>query len=307
MSHIEFGWSRSTTTFESCGTECAAWLYRPEESIDPPIVVMAHGFGLTRRMGLATYAERFAERGIAVLVFDYRGFGHSNGEHRNIVDPSMHLADWKAAVEHVRDLSEVDGSRLGVWGTSFSAGHAFVTAAHSDVTAYVGQVPYYGDPPSLFERLREQGIQYMIRVGMAGIRDQLRSQTARPPYYVPLVGQPGESAPINAPGAEAAYRTLVPNDIDETDWNRCAARIFMLANRYKPREHTSEVDCPAFIFEATRDQLVSSDAITEVVKELDDVECLQADCDHFDVYDGRLFEEIVDHQSAFFEKHLLGQ
>lgn len=67
------------------------------------------------------------------------------------------------------------------------------------------------------------------------------------------------------------------------------------------------MDCPAFIVEATRDQLVSSDAVTEVVKELDDVDYLQAICDHFDVYGGRLFEEIVEHQSAFFEEHLLGQ
>jgi poly(3-hydroxybutyrate) depolymerase len=70
---------REDTSFESRGIRCAAWLYQPENSAvagseDPPVVVMAHGFGTTRRMGLSSYAERFAERGpvleISLVICD---------------------------------------------------------------------------------------------------------------------------------------------------------------------------------------------------------------------------------------------
>ena len=44
-----------------------------------PCVVMAHGFGGTRDTGLLGYAEGFAAAGLDVFVFDYRGFGASEG------------------------------------------------------------------------------------------------------------------------------------------------------------------------------------------------------------------------------------
>lgn len=38
-------------------------------------------------MGLWKYAEEFAARGIASLMFDYRNFGGSDGMPRNLADP----------------------------------------------------------------------------------------------------------------------------------------------------------------------------------------------------------------------------
>lgn len=292
--------------FESRETRCAAWLYRPEgdERNDPPIVVMGHGFGGTRRMGLPAYAERFANRGLAVLVFDYRGFGDSDGRHRNIVDPTRHLEDWRAAVDHARGLPGVDGDRVGVWGTSFSGGHALVTAAREDVDAYVGQVPYYGDAPSPVDVFMTYGTRYVVGMLGATIRDLIRDWTFRSPYYVPIVAEPGELAPLNQPGAASGYRSIVPDDLDEETWNRCAARIFLSVGAYEPREYAADVDCPAFVFQANRDRLVSADAIEQVVDRLDDVERVREECGHFDPYTGELFEDLVDRQADFLVQHL---
>ena len=44
-----------------------------------PCVVMASGFSCVRDQGLDAFAERFAAAGLAVLAFDYRGFGESGG------------------------------------------------------------------------------------------------------------------------------------------------------------------------------------------------------------------------------------
>jgi pimeloyl-ACP methyl ester carboxylesterase len=301
--------TREDADFESGGTRCAAWLYRPEESSmagadGPPVVVMAHGFGATRRMGLPPYAERFAERGIAVLLFDYRGFGDSAGRHRNVVDPERHLADWRAAVRHARDLEGVDGDRLAVWGSSFSGGHALVTAAREDADAYVGQVPHYGDPPTPRDLARAWGVGYLARAVGAAVRDLARARTFRSPHYVPIVGEPGELAPLNAPGAVERYRSIVPDDLEESEWNRCGARIFLLIGDYEPREHAEDVDCPAFVLQATRDRLVSPAAIDEVVATLDDVERLRVEAGHFDPYTGDLFERVVERQADFLERRL---
>jgi len=42
-------------------------------------MVMAHGIGSTKEMCLPQFAERFAAAGFAVLLFDYRNLGESEG------------------------------------------------------------------------------------------------------------------------------------------------------------------------------------------------------------------------------------
>ena len=68
----------------------------------PPIVVAAHGIAGQKDMGLEPFAETFASKGLAVLLFDYRNFGGSEGEPRNWVSPKRHLQDWDAALDYVR-------------------------------------------------------------------------------------------------------------------------------------------------------------------------------------------------------------
>ncbi len=94
--------SREETSFLSDGTRCAATIFRPEGAgtSATPAVVMAHGFGSPRALRLYAYAERFAAAGYAVVVFDYRGFGDSEGEPRQLLDISMQHDDWIAALAY---------------------------------------------------------------------------------------------------------------------------------------------------------------------------------------------------------------
>ena len=110
---------REDCDFESGGQRVAAWLYRPDIScaVKPPIIVMAHGFAGERRFRLPAYAESFADRGMAVLLFDYRHFGDSEGEPRNLVSHRRQHRDWLSAVDHAKRIDGVNGSRLGLWGS----------------------------------------------------------------------------------------------------------------------------------------------------------------------------------------------
>ena len=46
---------------------------------------MAHGLGGVRQMRLDAFAERFSSAGYRCLVFDYRHFGASAGETRQLL------------------------------------------------------------------------------------------------------------------------------------------------------------------------------------------------------------------------------
>ena len=83
------------------------WQYQPRGvPSKPPTLVMAHGLGGQKDFGLHKFAGSFAKAGLAVMLFDYRTFGGSDGEPRHWVSPKRHLEDWNAVVEYVQVLLE---------------------------------------------------------------------------------------------------------------------------------------------------------------------------------------------------------
>jgi dienelactone hydrolase len=110
--------------------------------------VRAHGTTGTRDFGLPSYAARFAAVGLAVLVFDYRDFGGSAGEPRQLIDVDRQLEDLTAAVSFARALPDVDGDRVALRGTSLGAGHVVsVAAGDPTIAAAVAQLPFMGVDP----------------------------------------------------------------------------------------------------------------------------------------------------------------
>lgn len=290
-------------SFENQGVRCAGRLYRPAEVERPPVVVMAHGFGGEMTWRLPAYAERFAERGIATFLFDYRTFGASGGERRQLIDPFDHRSDWLAAVDHVRELSTVDADRLGLWGTSFSGGHVIETAARvEDVSAVVAQVPFVDGPRTAAHVLRNGGLEYLKRGATAVVRDIGRIITRRDPYYVPVAGTPDEFAVLNTPGAMQGFEALIP---EGEDWdNRCAARIILTIMLYRPLSRAGNVDAPVFVTEAEHDRLLPASLTDRLVQTVDDVERVRYPIGHFDAYRGEPFETIVAREGEFLSRHL---
>ena len=134
---------RLDVTFAVDGTPLKAWLYLPEDTSTPaPCIVMAHGLGGIRKMGLAKYAARFQGAGFAVLAFDYRFWGDSGGEPHGLIWIPNQLEDYAAAVAYARSRQEIDPARIALWGTSFSGGHVVVTAAEDQqIACIVAQCP----------------------------------------------------------------------------------------------------------------------------------------------------------------------
>ena len=297
--------TRHDHTFESQGTSCAGWLYEPTAVEQPPVVVMAHGFGGERTWRLPAFAERFAEAGIATFLFDYRTFGDSEGEPQNLIDPFEQRADWHAAVDYVQSLPEVDGDSIALWGSSFSGGHVVeVAARRDDVAAVVAQVPFVDGARTVGKLVRAGGFAYLENAVTAAIRDLGRIVLRREPYYVPLAGPPEEFAILNTPDAMDGIEALIPEG-EEWD-NRCPARIALTVLFYRPISRASDVEVPVFVVQAEDDTIIPDATTDRLVRELDDVERVRYPVGHFDVYRGDPFENIVSRQRDFLRRHLRG-
>ena len=205
---------REDVSFSSAGDLCAGWLYIPQGLGPHPAVILAHGLGGQRRFRLDAYGERFAEAGLAALVFDYRHFAESDGEPRQLVSIGRQLEDWRAALRFARGHSLV-APRIALWGTSLSAGHVQAIAAEDhEIAAVIAQVPLVNGRSVA----RTVGPRQAIRLIWAAYRDRLRALLGRDAYRIPIWGPPGTLAAMTAPGAAEAIRTklLPPGDWDET-------------------------------------------------------------------------------------------
>src|SRR4051812_16904463 len=138
---------RIEVEFSSLGATLRGWLYQPDVPL-APAVVMAHGFSATRAMTIDKYAEAFYAAGFAVLLYDHRGFGASDGDPRLQVNPWVQARGYMDAIGFISRLDGIDPSRIAVWGDSSSGGVACLVAAIDQrIGAVVAQVPAFGEKP----------------------------------------------------------------------------------------------------------------------------------------------------------------
>ena len=130
---------RTKVQFPSGDSTCAAWHY---PGTNGGCVVMAGGMAVTKEPATDAFARRFHEAGYAVVAFDYRHIGESQGEPRQVVRVREHLEDWDAAITFASTLPDVDPTKVAVWGFSFSGGLVFDVAANrDDLAAAIAQTP----------------------------------------------------------------------------------------------------------------------------------------------------------------------
>ncbi|MFO7603410.1 MAG: alpha/beta hydrolase [Gammaproteobacteria bacterium] len=291
--------------FASDKVRCRAWLYRPQLSKREggPCIVMAHGLGGTREAGLEPYAIKFAEAGYRVLVFDYRHFGDSDGEPRQLFSIRRQLEDWQNAIAYVRGLEDVDPRRIALWGTSFSGGHVIVAAARDGhIAAVSAQCPMMDAMSGALNVIHYAGFAAFLKLGVYGMLDQLRAMLGLSPLYIPLIAPPGELAAMSSHDSLSGYGAIVP-----AYWrNQICPRYALTIAGYRPISHANKVSCPVLIQVCTNDSLAPPGSAIATAKKMGDRARLTLyECGHFDIYVGELFKRASEEQLAFFNERLL--
>ena len=187
--------TRETIYFGGPGDRREAWLYRPEALGRRPAVVLAHGLGGIKDMRLDAYARRFSAEGYVCIAFDYRHFGGSDGQPRQLLDLPSQRQDWHAALAFARSRPEIDPDRVVIWGTSFGGGHALAVAAEDhQVAAVIAQCPFTNG----FASTAATSLRSLLKVTAIAVADRAGSMFGRPPRYIATAGRPG-SLPARVP------------------------------------------------------------------------------------------------------------
>jgi len=257
-------------------------------------IVMAHGFAGIKEMRLQAYAHQFSQAGYHVLMFDYRHFGESEGEPRQLLDIEKQHEDWRAAIAYARSIDGVDPNKIIIWGSSFSGGHVLKIAAEDkSIAAVISQVPHFSGLASGLSG----GILHAAKLTVAGVIDQVGALCGLSPYYIDAIGMPGDLAVMNSEGEYQGYMSLLPSEHPYR--NEVAARVCLQAVRYSPGKYLKKIVAPVLVQVGLNDKTTPPAATLRACSKNKHVITKQYHFGHFDVYVDPGFEITIKDQIEF--------
>jgi uncharacterized protein len=292
---------RIRVSFDSGSVELVGYLYRPAHATGKvPCVVMGHGFSGTQDRLVAS-AERFAGAGFAALTFDYRNFGESGGQPRQLISIRGQLEDWRASIRFARGHEGVDPERIALWGSSLGGGHVVCVAAEDPrIAAVVAQIPFNGFPRRVEGRSTLDTLKLLWAMGA----DALRGRLGRPPHYIPMVGKPGEVAVTATPEAQEHIDALSGESPDSLWRNEVAPRALISMMRYRPGDAAHRLRMPVLVSIAERDDATPEELTRQIAEQAPRGELRRYPVSHFDFYRDPVRQRILADQIDFLRTHL---
>ncbi|MGD9528445.1 alpha/beta hydrolase [Pseudonocardia sp.] len=288
------------------GVTLRGWLYRPDGATGPtPLVVMAHGFSATKEMYLDDFAEVFAAAGLAVLVYDNRNLGESDGPIPGEIDPWQQIDDYRAALTWGSQLDGIDPARIGVWGSSYSGAHVLVVAAiDRRVRCVVSQVPLVSGSENARRLVRSD---HFAGLRAAFDADRLARYRGEPPAMIPVTWTDSPDEPCALPTADTHDFFLGPiRDRAKTWRNEVTLRSIEMFVNYEPGAYLPLIGpTPLMMVVAAGDHLTPADiALAGYERAIEPKKLLVLPGGHFEAYVGEAFAVSGAAQRDWFLAHL---
>jgi fermentation-respiration switch protein FrsA (DUF1100 family) len=245
---------------------------------------MAHGFSAVKENYLDRYAEVFSAAGLGVLVFDNRNFGASGGEPRQHIDPWRQLGDYRDAITYSRTIPELDGNRIGIWGSSYSGAHVIVVGAlDRRVKCVVSQVPLISGHRNARRLIRADvisGVQQMF------VEDREARYAGKPHGMIAVVSN-DPTVPCALPTPDSYEWFTETGSLRAPAWrNEVTLQSVELFTEYEPGAYIEYVSpTPFLMVVAAGDHLtVADEAIAAYNRALEPKKLTLLRGGHFDAY-----------------------
>ncbi len=295
---------RTDISFESHGTTCRGWLYRPETVAAAPAIVMSHGFSAVKEQGLDGFARGFCAAGFVVLAFDYRCLGASDGMPRGRIIPQEQHDDNRAALAFLAGQPGVDAERIGIWGSSYSGAHAlFLGAMDPRIKVVVAQVPAILPAKSLVAVAGRAGFaQYLAMLA----QDHAARNEGQPGGEIPIVAPEGEPAILSTPDSYAWFSASAAKEAPS--WlNRTSLESVARLVEYWPAAFIDLIaPKPLLIQAAIQDSLIPIGQVRDAFARAGEPKRLvEFEGGHFDLYPGeKHFDRALAEATGWFKAHL---
>lgn len=296
--------------FDAEGTTLRGWLYQSKQTTGPvPAIVMAHGYNCIKELYLDKYAEVFAQLGFAVLAFDNRNFGSSDGLPRQEIDPWQQVRDYRHAITFMQTQDFVNPDKIGIWGTSYSGGHVLVVAAiDKRVKCVVSQVPTISGWEGMLRRIQPGELN---KLRSEFDEDRMNRFNGLPPKMVPMITDPANKAMASHTSSDAWDFFMSKYAPIEDKWrfdkwrNEITLRSIEMYSEYEPGSYIERIaPTPLLMLVAENDVVAVTDQALEAYNRARGIKELHLfPGGHFSAYTG-LFNDLSQRAAAWFKKYL---
>lgn len=197
------------------GARVRGHLHRPDCGADRlPFIVQGPGWlGLADAKLYQPYHEAFTAAGFAVLIFDYRGFGASEGD-RGTLSPAWQVDDWRNAIAYMRSRSDMDPQRAAIFGSGGTGGGnaVAVAALEPEVRATISQVPV-ADGRDWLRRMRTSERDWTAFLESVEADRRARASTGKGTVVHPREGIMVESAERKTSTVKADVDSRIPTAV----------------------------------------------------------------------------------------------
>lgn len=296
--------------FNAEGTTLRGWLYKPTAiEGQVPAIIMAHGYNCIKELYLDKYAEVFAKYGFAVLAFDNRNFGDSDGEPRQELNPWQQVRDYRHAITFMQTQPLVDPKRIGIWGTSYSGGHVLVVAAlDKRVKCVVSQVPTISGWEGMLRRIPPADWPDMLA---KFDQDRMNRFKGQAPQMIPMITNPDDKGVASHTSRDAwnffTGQLAPPQD----QWrfkkwrNEITLRSIEMYSEYEPGSYIERIaPTPLLMIVATHDVVAVTDQALDAFNRARGIKKLHLfSGGHFSAYID-CFEDLSREAGEWFKKYL---
>lgn len=156
--------------FHSHGDALAGRFLRPVDDVTTrtPCVIVTGSWLTVKEQMASVYARRLTALGYTAFIFDFAGFGQSQGAPRQAELPARKIANIIDAAAFVHTMSFIDADRIGHLGVCASAQYTLAALARGAPIAAFASVAgwyhdaasvadFYGGPPGVAMRLERAG------------------------------------------------------------------------------------------------------------------------------------------------------
>lgn len=286
-------------SFFSEGARIAASWRLPDELDGPvPAVIQGPGWlGLRTANLYVRYHEALTAAGFGVLVFDYRGFGDSEGDRTNLSFRGQ-LEDLRNGVNYLATRPDVRADAIGVFGSGGTGGGNAVLLAAADprVRAVVSQLPV-ADGSDWLHRMRSEH-EWLSFLAMLAEDRRDRAATGKGRLV-----HPREEIMVPTPERRA---TTVKSDVDDripTAVSLAAADEIL---EYRPIDAARGLRTPLMVIAVEDDATTPTDHARRIYEAAAGPRALvmQRNTSHYAAYD-KYWQIVTPRIVAWFQRHLV--
>ncbi len=295
--------NRQSIEFQVDKSTVRGYLYLPEKfNSNLPCIIMSTGLNGTKDIILEKYALRFAKEGNAVITYDYRHYGESDGQPRQLYSANLQIEDLRAAVEFAKAHDAINTSKIVLWGTSAAGNYGIVVASKdATIAGVISQCATYDHKEDSRYFIQKYGYSLFIRLFVHAQRDKGRMRFGLTPHVIPAYGREWTTALINTDGAYDSINELAKGS--DLFKNELCARSLLMPHPPDAIKASVDVKCKVQIFVCENDLLVSPNSYHHLEQFVGDLlETIKYPIGHFDLYEGTYFEKSIAEQIRFVKE-----